>query len=104
MATLITRATGFVSLHLTQLLAEQTKAVRVLVRPTSEQRFIQNLPMEFVEKDLRDRSSLAKTLDGVTHVFHVAADYRLWSKNPNELYKSNVQGTRNLVEAAHNAR
>src|SRR5262249_27965909 len=80
------------------------KAVRVLVRPASERRFIQNLPVEFVEGDLRDRSSLAKALDGVTHVFHVAADYRLWSKNPGELYESNVQGTRNLIEAAYDAR
>src|SRR5215471_997387 len=104
MATLITGATGFVGLHLTRLLAEQTKAIRVLVRPASERRFIQNLPVEFAEGDLRDRSSLAKALNGVTHVFHVAADYRLWSKNPGELYESNVQGTRNLIEASHNAR
>ena len=103
MGTLITGATGFVGLHVTRLLAEQTKAIRVLVRPTSERRFIQDLPVEFVEGDLRDRPSLAKALDGVTHVFHVAADYRLWSKNPDELYESNVQGTRNLIEAAHNA-
>jgi dihydroflavonol-4-reductase len=104
MATLITGATGFVGVHLTRLLAEQTRAIRVLVRPTSERRFIQDVPVEFVEGDLRDRSSLAKALDGVTHVFHVAADYRLWSKNPGELYENNVQGTRNLIEAAHNAR
>ena len=103
MGTLITGATGFVGLHVTRLLAEQTKAIRVLVRPTSERRFIQDLPVEFVEGDLRDRPSLAKALDGITHVFHVAADYRLWSKNPGELYENNVQGTRNLIEAAHNA-
>jgi len=100
MAILITGATGFVGLHLTRLLVEKAHGIRVLVRPTSERRFIQDLPVEFVEGDLRDTASLAKGLNGVSHVFHVAADYRLWSKNPNELYESNVQGTRNLIEAS----
>jgi dihydroflavonol-4-reductase len=103
MATLITGATGFVGLHVTRLLVEKTRPVRVLVRPASQRRFIQDLPVEFVEGDLRDRSSLDTALKGVSRVFHVAADYRLWSKNPNELYESNVEGTRNLIEASRNA-
>lgn len=103
MGTLITGATGFVGLHLTRLLVEKAEAVRALVRPTSQRRFIQDLPVEFVEGDLRDRASLDKALKGVSDVYHVAADYRLWSKNPAELYESNVQGTRNLIEAAHDA-
>jgi dihydroflavonol-4-reductase len=103
MAILITGATGFVGLHLTRLLVEKARGIRVLVRPTSDRRFVQDLPVQFVEGDLRNASSLAKALNGVSHVFHVAADYRLWSKNPNELYESNVEGTRNLIEAARNA-
>jgi len=103
MATLVTGATGFVGLHVTRLLVERTNDVRVLVRPTSERRFIQNLPVEFFEGDLRDASSLTKALDGVTNVFHVAADYRLWSRDPRELYESNLQGTNNLISAARSA-
>jgi dihydroflavonol-4-reductase len=102
MATLVTGATGFVGLHITRLLVERTKAVRVLVRPTSDRRFIQNLPVEFFEGDLRTPSSLTKALNGVTNVFHVAADYRLWSRDPRELYESNLQGTTNLITAARN--
>src|SRR5580765_37259 len=103
MATLVTGATGFVGLHVTRLLVERIKDVRVLVRPTSERRFIQNLPVEFFEGDLRSPSSLTRALDGVTNVFHVAADYRLWSRDPSELYESNVRGTTNLISAARNA-
>src|SRR5579883_677383 len=103
MTILVTGATGFVGLHVTRLLVEKAKRIRVLVRPTSETRFIKDLPVEFVQGDLRDRASLAPALAGVTHVFHVAADYRLWSRNPNELYESNVQGTRNLIDASRDA-
>jgi len=103
MTTLITGATGFVGLHVTRLLVEKSRNVRTLVRLSSQRRFIQDLPVEFVEGDLRNRSSLEKALNGVTRVFHVAADYRLWSKNPDELYESNVEGTRNLIEASRNA-
>jgi dihydroflavonol-4-reductase len=103
MATLVTGATGFVGLHVTRLLVERTKDVRVLVRATSERRFVQSLPVEFFEGDLRDAPSLTKALDGVTNVFHVAADYRLWSRDPRELYASNLHGTMNLINAAQKA-
>jgi dihydroflavonol-4-reductase len=103
MATLITGATGFVGWHVVRLLVERMKDVRALVRPTSDRRFVQNLPVEFFEGDLRDASSLTKALAGVTNVFHVAADYRLWSRDPNELYESNLRGTTNLITAARNA-
>src|SRR5215831_2388354 len=103
MATLITGATGFVGLHVARLLVERTKDVRVLVRPTSDRRFIQSLPVSFYEGDLRNASSLTKALEGVTTVFHVAADYRLWSRDPNELYESNLRGTNNLISAARKA-
>jgi dihydroflavonol-4-reductase len=74
-----------------------------LVRPSSQLKAIENLSVEPVVGDLRDPASLRSALDGVTHVFHVAADYRLWAKNPNEIYESNVQGTKNLMTAARQA-
>jgi dihydroflavonol-4-reductase len=103
MTTLVTGATGFVGLHLARLLVDRGRSVRVLARPASDRRFAGELPVQFVEGDLRDPSSLQRALDGVTNVFHVAADYRLWSKNPQELYESNVDGTRNLIRAARTA-
>jgi dihydroflavonol-4-reductase len=103
MTTLVTGATGFVGLHVTRLLVDRIKNVRVLVRPSSDRRFIGKLPVQFTQGDLRDPSSLRQALEGVTSVFHVAADYRLWSRNPHELYESNVEGTRNLIRAARTA-
>ncbi len=59
--------------------------------------------MDRVTGDLRDPASLDRAVAGCGLVFHVAADYRLWVKNPNEMYESNVDGTRNLLEAAKRA-
>ena len=103
MATLITGAAGFVGSHVTRFLVKKANNIRVLVRPTSQLRFIQDLPVEFVQGDLRDRASLEKAVRGATHVFHIAADYRLWSRKPDEIYAANVTGTRNLLEAAREA-
>ena len=61
------------------------------------------LPVEFAYADLRDAASLPAALKGVQRVYHVAADYRLWAKNPQEIYESNVTGTRNLLAAARQA-
>ena len=66
-------------------------------------RALRGLDAERVEGDLRDAASLDRALLGVNRVFHVAADYRLWSRNPAEIYESNVTGTRNLLEAAKRA-
>lgn len=71
--------------------------MRALCRPQSQ---LRELDVERVEGDLRDRASLESALSGCGLVFHVAADYRLWSKDPSALYASNVEGTRNLLEAA----
>jgi len=101
--TLITGATGFVGRHVTRLLAERVDRVRVLVRPASQLRAIEGLNVDRVFGDLRDKSSLAKALAGVRQVFHVAADYRLWAKNPDEIYENNVVGTRNLIDACREA-
>ena len=74
--------------------------MRALCRPTSQ---IRELDVERVTGDLRDPASLKQAAQGCTQVFHVAADYRLWSKNPQDLYASNVEGTRHLLAAASGA-
>jgi dihydroflavonol-4-reductase len=103
MTTLVTGATGFVGCHVARLLTERSGHVRVLVRPASQLRSIDGLNVERVYGDLRDRSSLNKALDGVSQVFHVAADYRLWAKSPDDIYQSNVAGTLNLIDASRQA-
>lgn len=70
------------------------------MRPTSRTDNIDDLPGERVVGDLRDPGSLAKGMSGCEFVFHVAADYRLWARNRQELYDSNVEGTRNVLQAA----
>jgi dihydroflavonol-4-reductase len=78
--------------------------VRVLLRPSSNNRAIADLPLEYVTGDLRDAASLDRALAGVQRVFHVAADYRLWSRRSKDIYDSNVGGTKNLLEAGKRAR
>ena len=74
--------------------------MRLLVRPASDLRNIEDLDAERVVGDLRDPGSIEKGLSGCEVVFHVAADYRLWVRDPQEMYRSNVEGTRGLLEAA----
>ena len=74
--------------------------MRALVRPTSK---VRELELEVVSGDLRDSASLERAVTGCGLVFHIAADYRLWAKDPGELYRSNVEGTRNLLTAARHA-
>jgi dihydroflavonol-4-reductase len=100
---LVTGAAGFLGSHLTRQLAARGADVRVLLRPSSNNRAIADLPLEYVTGDLRDRASLERALAGVQRVFHVAADYRLWSKRSLDIYDSNVGGTKNLLEAARHA-
>ncbi len=103
MTTLVTGASGFLGSHVAQQLVARGDRVRVLLRPTSQPRAIEGLAVERVQGDLRDPASLARSLEGVRRVFHVAADYRLWARHPQEIYESNVTGTRNLLEAARRA-
>jgi dihydroflavonol-4-reductase len=98
--TLVTGASGFVGWHVARLLVERGHHVRALVRPYSQ---IPDLDVERVTGDLRDPASLARAVAGCGLVFHVAADYRLWTKNPADLYHSNVDGTRNMLSAARDA-
>ncbi|HEV2418242.1 MAG TPA: hopanoid-associated sugar epimerase [Terriglobia bacterium] len=104
MISLVTGASGFVGSHVARLLAAQGGEVRVLTRASSDLRAIEGIPVERVSGDLRDPASLKSAVNGVTCVFHVAADYRLWSKNPQEIYASNVEGTRDLLRSAREAR
>jgi dihydroflavonol-4-reductase len=103
MLSLITGANGFVGSHVTRFLVNQGEQVRVLVRPQSNLRLLPDLPVEFAYADLRDASSLPSALRDVQRVYHVAADYRLWARNPQEIYESNVTGTRNVLAAARQA-
>ena len=103
MKTLVTGATGFLGSHVACALAGRGDNVRVLVRPSSDLRALDGLDVERVTGDLRDSASLDRALEGVQRVFHVAADYRLWARDPREIHESNVNGTQNLLDAARRA-
>ena len=103
MVCLVTGASGFLGSHLARLLVQHGEQVRVLVRPRSQTRALAGLPVERVGGDLRDASSLVAAVQGVRRVFHLAADYRLWTPKPQEIYDSNVAGTRHLLAAARRA-
>jgi dihydroflavonol-4-reductase len=103
MISLVTGANGFLGSHVTRVLLHQGDAVRVLVRPKSDTRALVGLTVARVYGDLRDPSAVAAAVRGVQRVFHVAADYRLWARHPQEIYESNVTGTRNLLEASSQA-
>jgi dihydroflavonol-4-reductase len=100
MTALVTGGTGFVGSHLVRALVERGEQVRCLVRPASRRDNLENLSVEFVTGDLRDLDSLKQAVKGVKVVYHCAADYRLWCKDPNELYQSNVEGSNNVMQAA----
>jgi dihydroflavonol-4-reductase len=103
MTTLVTGATGFLGSHVARQLVARGENVRVLVRASSSNRAISDLTLEYVTGDLRDAASLERAMNGVQRVFHVAADYRLWAKHPQDIYDSNVGGTKNLLAAAKRA-
>jgi len=98
--TLVTGASGFLGWHVARLLVERGHRVRALVRPSSK---IRELDVERVMGDLRDPASVERATVGCGLVFHVAADYRLWAADKSELYRSNVDGTRNVLQAARDA-
>ena len=100
MTVLVTGATGFVGSAVARQLAARGDSVRVLVRTTSDRRNIDTLAVEVVEGDLRDVSSMARALAGCRALYHVAADYRLWVPRPDEIYRTNVDGSRDLIRVA----
>lgn len=97
---LVTGATGFLGWHVARKLLERGVRVRALAREPAR---LRELEAEPVRGDLRHPPTLETAVQGCGMVFHVAADYRLWARNPDELYQSNVQGTRNLLDAARAA-
>ena len=106
MTALVTGATGFVGCHVAHGLACQGVRIRALVRPESRRDNLIGLPpgnTEIVVGDLNDEASLRSALKGCRSLYHVAADYRLWSQDPGELYRTNVEGTRKLLRAAVDA-
>jgi dihydroflavonol-4-reductase len=103
MTTLVTGATGFLGSHVARQLVSAGHSVRVLVRSNSNQQALDGLVADRAVGDLQDMSSLDQAMKGVRRVFHVAADYRLWTKDPREIYETNVEGTRRLLEVAGQA-
>jgi len=100
MLAFVTGATGFLGSHVARVLAEQGANLRLLVRSSSNLKNLEGLRAETVTGDLRDPASLEKGISGCDTVFHVAADYRLWVQDPDQMYRSNVDGTRAVLEAA----
>ena len=101
MKALVTGATGFVGAAVARALLGARWQVRVLARPGSDRRNLKSLDVEVSEGDLADSNSLERAAQGCDGLFHVAADYRLGARDPAELYRSNVEGTRNVLSAAH---
>ncbi len=98
--TFVTGASGFLGWHVARLLSERGHRVRALCRPSSQ---IREIDVEPVRGDLREPDSVQRAIRGCELVFHIAADYRLWSREPSAIYQSNVDGTRNVLEAAERA-
>src|SRR6202011_5968942 len=105
MLAFVTGATGFLGSHVARVLADQGAELRLLVRSSSNLRNLEGLFNRSTRAgtatgDLGDAGSLEKAISGCDTVFHVAADYRLWVRDPAEMYRSNVEGTRAILEAA----
>ncbi|MEX5218138.1 MAG: hopanoid-associated sugar epimerase [Nitrospiraceae bacterium] len=103
MKALVTGASGFIGGAVVRALVASGVHVRVTARPGNDMRHLAGVPMERVEGDLRNKESLLRALDGCGRLYHVAAHYALWAKDPSIFYDVNVAGTRNLLEAAREA-
>ena len=101
---LVTGGAGFVGSHVVRRLCKEGFSVRVLARRTSPLQLLDSLPVEIAIGDLLDADSLRKAVAGCEAVFHVAADYRLWARDPRELYRNNVEGTEQVLAAARAAK
>jgi dihydroflavonol-4-reductase len=104
MLAFLTGATGFVGSHVARALVAQGADLRLLVRSSSDLRNIKELQAERVVGDLRDAKSLKRAVAGCDVVFHVAADYRLWVRDPEQMFRSNVEGTKAILEAARESK
>jgi dihydroflavonol-4-reductase len=101
--TLITGATGLVGSAVARKLVAEGFPVRALARSNSPRFHLEGLDLEFVAGDIRDAESIRRAMAGVRYVFHVAADYRLWARDPSEIFAANVEGTRIVMEDAKRA-
>ena len=97
---LVTGASGFVGSAVAHALIRSGYRVRALLRPTSKRTNLADLDVEVVEGDMRDAASVARAMAGARFLFHVAADYRLWARNPREIMWNNREGTRLLMQTA----
>ena len=97
---LVTGATGFVGAAVARALLAAGRRVRVLSRPSSDRRNLAGLDVEICQGSLEDAASLAAAVTGCGALFHVAADYRLWVRDPRAMFRANVEGTRALMAAA----
>ncbi len=97
--TFVTGATGFIGSHVVRQLLQRGDRVRILARNSSRKSNIEAFGCEIAIGDLKDSNSLLRCVQGCRFCYHVAADYRLWAKNPQDIYDSNVGGTRNLLSA-----
>jgi len=100
---LVTGGTGFIGAHVVRALLARGREVRCLVRPGTTRDNLVGLPVEIVAGDLNDAPSLARACAGADIVYHVAADYRLYARDPREIYRVNVEGTKSLLRAAGEA-
>jgi dihydroflavonol-4-reductase len=103
MDVLVTGATGFVGANVARLLVADGYRVRVLARPSSSLQALSGCPVDIFLGDILDSHALAPAVRGCSMVFHAAADYRLWAKDPREIYRNNVDGTRTVLEACQRA-
>ena len=103
MTILVTGATGFLGSAVARALLDRGETVRVLARRESDRRNIHGLDVEVAEGDLRDPGSLRNAVKGCRTLYHAAADYRLWARNPDEIYQTNVNATRDLLRLATEA-
>ena len=100
MRVFLTGATGFIGSHVARALMARGDSLCCLCRPTSHRADLEDLPIEWLVGDVTDRDSLRRAMTGAEVVFHCAADYRLYARDPAEIYRNNVDGTRNVLELA----
>jgi len=99
-AILVTGATGFVGSAVLRALVQRGESVRVLARLSSPRRNLEGIACEVVEGDMTDAASMRRAMAGVRQLYHVAADYRLWARDPGELRRANLSGAQATMEAA----
>ena len=101
---LVTGASGFVGSAVARLLSARGFEVRVLVRKSSPRANLEGFACSVAEGDMREPDDVRAAMQGAQYLFHVAADYRLWARDPEEIVRNNLNGTKVMMEAARDAR